>query len=150
MFICDDAVFRSLFPYTMVISSLSYSIAAAVFTMMADVCIRFSGGFVFNRKRNVVEIDIRQDLTARGGIRYVGPLTVTIQVSEKFTLLDSIQRETDVLDLVISSMTEGGHIHLNFVTVQLITYNLTATRLSILSANVFSWNVLTSSHSLRI
>ncbi|XP_076462232.1 transcription initiation factor TFIID subunit 2-like [Babylonia areolata] len=42
-------------------------------------CARFFGKFVFNRKRNVVELEIKQDLTARGGLRYVGPLTVTIQ-----------------------------------------------------------------------
>ncbi|KAK7101291.1 hypothetical protein V1264_024091 [Littorina saxatilis] len=42
-------------------------------------CARFFGNFVFNRKRNVVELEIKQDLTARGGLRYVGPLTVTIQ-----------------------------------------------------------------------
>ncbi|XP_052776335.1 transcription initiation factor TFIID subunit 2-like isoform X2 [Mya arenaria] len=42
-------------------------------------CARFVGNFVFNRKRNVVEIEIRQDYTAKGSLRYVGPLEVTIQ-----------------------------------------------------------------------
>nr|XP_018909078.1 PREDICTED: transcription initiation factor TFIID subunit 2 isoform X1 [Bemisia tabaci] len=41
---------------------------------------RFSLGFVFNRKRNTVELEIRQDATqARGVRKYVGPLLVSIQ-----------------------------------------------------------------------
>ena len=40
---------------------------------------RFTGSFVFNRKRNVVELDIRQDLTAHGAIKFAGALNVTIQ-----------------------------------------------------------------------
>ncbi|XP_052258217.1 transcription initiation factor TFIID subunit 2-like isoform X2 [Dreissena polymorpha] len=40
---------------------------------------RFIGNFVFNRKRNVVELEIRQDNTAKGSLKYVGPLEVTIQ-----------------------------------------------------------------------
>ncbi|CAC5377567.1 TAF2 [Mytilus coruscus] len=42
-------------------------------------CARFFGSFVFNRKRNVVELEIKQDLSAKGALKYVGPLTVTIQ-----------------------------------------------------------------------
>ncbi|XP_059158232.1 transcription initiation factor TFIID subunit 2-like [Physella acuta] len=42
-------------------------------------CARFTGNFVFNRKRNVVELDIRQDLNAPGALKYVGTLNVTIQ-----------------------------------------------------------------------
>ncbi|XP_062579980.1 transcription initiation factor TFIID subunit 2-like [Saccostrea cucullata] len=42
-------------------------------------CARFFGNFVFNRKRNVVELELKQDLGAKGSIKYVGPLTVTIQ-----------------------------------------------------------------------
>ncbi|KAL8598547.1 hypothetical protein ACOMHN_051335 [Nucella lapillus] len=42
-------------------------------------CARFMGKFVFNRKRNVVELEIKQDMQVRGGLHYVGPLTVTIQ-----------------------------------------------------------------------
>ncbi|XP_074642286.1 transcription initiation factor TFIID subunit 2-like isoform X2 [Tubulanus polymorphus] len=42
-------------------------------------CARFSGTFVFNRKRNVVELDLKQDMNAKGSMKYVGPLTVTIQ-----------------------------------------------------------------------
>ncbi|BFZ20925.1 hypothetical protein BsWGS_23965 [Bradybaena similaris] len=42
-------------------------------------CARFSGSFVFNRKRNVVELDIRQDLNAPGALKFVGTLNVTIQ-----------------------------------------------------------------------
>ncbi|KAK3090048.1 hypothetical protein FSP39_008810, partial [Pinctada imbricata] len=42
-------------------------------------CARFFGNFVFNRKRNVVELELKQDLSAKGALKYVGPLTVTIQ-----------------------------------------------------------------------
>ncbi|CAG5129612.1 unnamed protein product, partial [Candidula unifasciata] len=42
-------------------------------------CARFTGSFVFNRKRNVVELDIRQDLNAPGALKFVGTLNVTIQ-----------------------------------------------------------------------
>ena len=51
----------------------------AQISLLAFAPLRFFGNFVFNRKRNVVELEIKQDLTARGGLRYVGPLTVTIQ-----------------------------------------------------------------------
>lgn len=34
---------------------------------------------MFNRKRNVVELELKQDLGAKGALKYVGPLTVTIQ-----------------------------------------------------------------------
>ncbi|XP_067013693.2 transcription initiation factor TFIID subunit 2 [Anabrus simplex] len=41
---------------------------------------KFNLSFVFNRKRNTVELEIRQDATQQRGIRkYVGPLLVTIQ-----------------------------------------------------------------------
>ncbi|XP_075220832.1 TATA-box binding protein associated factor 2 [Lycorma delicatula] len=41
---------------------------------------KFYLGFIFNRKRNTVELEIRQDATQQRGIRkYVGPLLVTIQ-----------------------------------------------------------------------
>ncbi|KAK6625989.1 Transcription initiation factor TFIID subunit 2 [Polyplax serrata] len=41
---------------------------------------KFSLTFVFNRKRNTVELEIRQDSTNQRGIRkYMGPLLVTIQ-----------------------------------------------------------------------
>ncbi|ESP05566.1 hypothetical protein LOTGIDRAFT_228096 [Lottia gigantea] len=42
-------------------------------------CARFYGNFVFNRKRNVVELEIKQDNSSKGALKYVGPLTVTIQ-----------------------------------------------------------------------
>ncbi|GAB1607249.1 hypothetical protein Ahia01_001008300, partial [Argonauta hians] len=42
-------------------------------------CARFMGNFVFNRKRNVVELEIKQDYAAKGSLKYVGPLTVIIQ-----------------------------------------------------------------------
>ncbi|XP_053395431.1 transcription initiation factor TFIID subunit 2-like isoform X2 [Mercenaria mercenaria] len=42
-------------------------------------CARFVGNFVFNRKRNVVELEIKQDHTAKGSLKYVGPLEMTIQ-----------------------------------------------------------------------
>ncbi|KAK6179586.1 hypothetical protein SNE40_011910 [Patella caerulea] len=42
-------------------------------------CARFYGNFVFNRKRNVVELEIKQDNSVKGALKYVGPLTVTIQ-----------------------------------------------------------------------
>lgn len=34
-------------------------------------CARFFGSFVFNRKRNVVELEIKQDLSAKGALKYV-------------------------------------------------------------------------------
>lgn len=41
---------------------------------------KFHGTFVFNRKRNTVELEIKQTETHLVGVkRYVGPLTVTIQ-----------------------------------------------------------------------
>ncbi|KAJ8680194.1 hypothetical protein QAD02_015981 [Eretmocerus hayati] len=41
---------------------------------------KFTLSFVFNRKRNTVELEIRQDATHQRGIRkYVGPLLVNIQ-----------------------------------------------------------------------
>ncbi|XP_064486844.1 transcription initiation factor TFIID subunit 2-like isoform X2 [Ornithodoros turicata] len=41
---------------------------------------KFHGTFVFNRKRNTVELEIKQTETQATGIKcYVGPLTVTIQ-----------------------------------------------------------------------
>lgn len=41
---------------------------------------KFNLSFVFNRKRNTVELEIRQDTTHQHGIRkYVGPLLVNIQ-----------------------------------------------------------------------
>ncbi|XP_006814911.1 transcription initiation factor TFIID subunit 2-like, partial [Saccoglossus kowalevskii] len=42
-------------------------------------CVRFHGSFVFNRKRNIVEMELKQDLTSKGVMKYVGPLQVTIQ-----------------------------------------------------------------------
>lgn len=41
---------------------------------------KFHLAFIFNRKRNTVELEIRQDAVSQRGIRkYVGPLLVTIQ-----------------------------------------------------------------------
>ena len=34
-------------------------------------CARFSGNFVFNRKRNVVEMELRQDFISKGSMKYV-------------------------------------------------------------------------------
>ena len=34
-------------------------------------CARFLGSFVFNRKRNVVELELKQDYTAKGALKYV-------------------------------------------------------------------------------
>ncbi|XP_067931725.1 transcription initiation factor TFIID subunit 2-like [Watersipora subatra] len=42
-------------------------------------CAYFNGNFVFNRKRNVVELELKQDMSGKGVHKYVGPLTVTIQ-----------------------------------------------------------------------
>ncbi|XP_072045257.1 LOW QUALITY PROTEIN: transcription initiation factor TFIID subunit 2-like [Amphiura filiformis] len=41
--------------------------------------VQFQGSFHFNRKRNVVELELRQDPGRTGIARYVGPLQVTIQ-----------------------------------------------------------------------
>ncbi|XP_041483978.1 transcription initiation factor TFIID subunit 2-like [Lytechinus variegatus] len=40
---------------------------------------QFRGNFHFNRKRNIVELELRQDPGRPGIIKYVGPLKVTIQ-----------------------------------------------------------------------
>ncbi|XP_070555415.1 transcription initiation factor TFIID subunit 2-like [Ptychodera flava] len=42
-------------------------------------CVRFHGNFIFNRKRNIVELELKQDLSSSGVMKYVGPLQVTIQ-----------------------------------------------------------------------
>ena len=58
---------------------MNYLHHGTICSLFSPSLVRFFGNFVFNRKRNVVELEIKQDLTARGGLRYVGPLTVTIQ-----------------------------------------------------------------------
>ncbi|ELT93532.1 hypothetical protein CAPTEDRAFT_221667 [Capitella teleta] len=40
---------------------------------------RFFGQFVFNRKRNIIELELKQEWTTKGALRYVGPLTVVLQ-----------------------------------------------------------------------
>ncbi|TRY83311.1 hypothetical protein DNTS_006037 [Danionella cerebrum] len=41
--------------------------------------VKFFGSFAFNRKRNVLELEIRQDYTSSGTQKYVGPIKVTVQ-----------------------------------------------------------------------
>ncbi|XP_038057385.1 transcription initiation factor TFIID subunit 2-like [Patiria miniata] len=41
--------------------------------------VQFTGSFNFNRKRNIVEIELRQDTGRKGILKYVGPLKVTVQ-----------------------------------------------------------------------
>lgn len=41
--------------------------------------VRLVGQFAFNRKRNVVELELRQESHAKGAMRYAGPMPVTIQ-----------------------------------------------------------------------
>jgi len=41
--------------------------------------VSFRSSFLFNRKRNVVELDIKQDVSSEGTQKYVGPLTVRVQ-----------------------------------------------------------------------
>nr|XP_032810604.1 transcription initiation factor TFIID subunit 2 [Petromyzon marinus] len=41
--------------------------------------VKFYGTFVFNRKRNILELELKQDCIAQGTQKYVGPLTVTVQ-----------------------------------------------------------------------
>uniref|UniRef100_A0AAA9T4Y9 Transcription initiation factor TFIID subunit 2 n=1 Tax=Bos taurus TaxID=9913 RepID=A0AAA9T4Y9_BOVIN len=41
--------------------------------------VKFYGSFAFNRKRNVLELEIKQDYTSPGTQKYVGPLKVTVQ-----------------------------------------------------------------------
>ncbi|CAH2285827.1 transcription initiation factor TFIID subunit 2 isoform X1 [Pelobates cultripes] len=41
--------------------------------------VKFYGSFAFNRKRNVLELEIKQDYTSLGTQKYVGPLKVTVQ-----------------------------------------------------------------------
>ncbi|KAI0209910.1 Transcription initiation factor TFIID subunit 2 [Lamellibrachia satsuma] len=42
-------------------------------------CARFCSSFIFNRKRNVVELQLRQELASKGALKYAGPLIVAIQ-----------------------------------------------------------------------
>ncbi len=43
-------------------------------------CARFNSSFTFNRKKNTVEIELKQDMTNQKGFRkYVGPITIIIQ-----------------------------------------------------------------------
>uniref|UniRef100_UPI00358F3A99 transcription initiation factor TFIID subunit 2 isoform X2 n=1 Tax=Myxine glutinosa TaxID=7769 RepID=UPI00358F3A99 len=41
--------------------------------------VKFFGTFVFNRKRNILELELKQDCFSQGTQKYVGPLTVTVQ-----------------------------------------------------------------------
>uniref|UniRef100_A0A673FT94 Transcription initiation factor TFIID subunit 2-like n=1 Tax=Sinocyclocheilus rhinocerous TaxID=307959 RepID=A0A673FT94_9TELE len=41
--------------------------------------VKILGSFAFNRKRNVLELEIRQDYTSSGTQKYVGPIKVTVQ-----------------------------------------------------------------------
>uniref|UniRef100_A0A6I8RNR0 Transcription initiation factor TFIID subunit 2 n=1 Tax=Xenopus tropicalis TaxID=8364 RepID=A0A6I8RNR0_XENTR len=41
--------------------------------------VKFYGSFAFNRKRNVLELEIKQDYTSLGTQKYVGPIKVTVQ-----------------------------------------------------------------------
>ncbi|XP_048220089.1 LOW QUALITY PROTEIN: transcription initiation factor TFIID subunit 2-like [Perognathus longimembris pacificus] len=41
--------------------------------------VKFYGTFAFNRRRNVLELEIKQDYTSPGTQKYVGPLQVTVQ-----------------------------------------------------------------------
>ncbi|XP_033645134.1 transcription initiation factor TFIID subunit 2-like isoform X1 [Asterias rubens] len=41
--------------------------------------VQFHGSFNFNRKRNIVELELRQDPGRKGILKYVGPLKVTVQ-----------------------------------------------------------------------
>ncbi|KAG7269763.1 hypothetical protein CRUP_010788, partial [Coryphaenoides rupestris] len=41
--------------------------------------VKFFGSFAFNRKRNVLELEIRQDYSSSGTQKYVGPIKVTVQ-----------------------------------------------------------------------
>ncbi|MGH0148697.1 UNVERIFIED_CONTAM: hypothetical protein FKN15_013567 [Acipenser sinensis] len=41
--------------------------------------VKFFGSFAFNRKRNVLELEIKQDYTSPGTQKYVGPIKVTVQ-----------------------------------------------------------------------
>lgn len=43
-------------------------------------CARFNASFTFNRKKNTVEIELKQDMMNQKGFRkYVGPITIIIQ-----------------------------------------------------------------------
>ncbi|KAF6025696.1 TAF2 [Bugula neritina] len=42
-------------------------------------CAYFTGKCKFNKKRNVVELELKQDSSGKGVLKYVGPLEVTIQ-----------------------------------------------------------------------
>ena len=34
-------------------------------------CARFVGSFVFNRKRNILELDLKQEMAGKGTMKYV-------------------------------------------------------------------------------
>jgi len=48
-----------------------YLIILNLFVSCQSGCARFIGNFVFNRKRNVVELEIRQDTTSKEALKYV-------------------------------------------------------------------------------
>lgn len=49
-------------------------------------CAYFNGNFVFNRKRNVVELELKQELTGKGILKYV--------VSKSKVLVDMLSEKT--------------------------------------------------------
>lgn len=60
-----------------------YNISVSgVFSLTRDPCschsgiAKFHGSFVFNRKRNIVELDIKQDLS-RGTVKYLVSLVMS-------------------------------------------------------------------------
>nr|XP_002126792.1 transcription initiation factor TFIID subunit 2-like [Ciona intestinalis] len=62
--------------------------------------VRFNSKFVFNRKRNTVELDIKPDIINKGTQKYVGPLTVRVQeLDGSFNHTIQIEENTTKHDL---------------------------------------------------
>ena len=58
--------------------------------------VEFDSSFHFNRKRNTVELELRQNLTSPGAVQYVGPLSVRLQELDG-TFKHTIQVEENVI-----------------------------------------------------
>nr|CAB3266794.1 transcription initiation factor TFIID subunit 2-like [Phallusia mammillata] len=84
----------------------TYSVSGKDISNLTDQWVKkggivcFRGSFVFNRKRNAVELDIKQDLLGKGTQKYVGPLMVRVQeLDGSFNHTIQIEENTTKHDL---------------------------------------------------
>ena len=82
----DSGLWSHMLISTNVFTKAIFTVTGKDMAVFVDQWVRTGGhakfnlSFVFNRKRNTVELEIRQDTTHQRGIRkYVGPLLVNIQ-----------------------------------------------------------------------